>query len=106
MTKPKHYQRAGVAFIERRHGRAIIGDELGLGKSLEALLWLNRNPELRPAIIVCPASLKWNWDKEARKHFGWCAEILEGRNVPKRPWKKVPPLIVLNYDILLAWLPT
>lgn len=61
------FQNKGVAFIERRKGRAIIGDEPGLGKTAQALAYLQLHPELRPAFIICPASLKFNWAKEVFK---------------------------------------
>ena len=94
------YQIQGVRYIESRHGRALCGDEQGLGKTVEALVWLHRHPEARPAIIACPASLKLNWEKETRK---WLPNepvyVLSGR------WSKtkhVPTdgIIIINYDIL------
>lgn len=78
------YQNKGVAFIERRKGRAIIGDEPGLGKTAQALAYLQLHPELRPAYIICPATLKYNWAKEV---FIWMSRseenqlyILSGKN--------------------------
>ena len=61
------FQNIGVAFLEHRKGRAIIGDEPGLGKTAQALAYLQLHPELRPAFIICPASLKYNWAKEVFK---------------------------------------
>ncbi|CAF1506271.1 unnamed protein product [Rotaria magnacalcarata] len=77
------HQREGVKFlydsvtgsqIENYNG-CIMADEMGLGKTLQCitLLWtlLQQGPDCKPtiqkAIIVCPASLVKNWDKEVYK---------------------------------------
>lgn len=91
------YQQDGVAFLSRRSGNAILGDEMGLGKSVQVASWLKANPEMRPAIIVCPASLKINWQREIKKWAGENAEILSGM-APMRLNRK--GVYIINYDIL------
>ncbi len=107
MTKLYPYQKRGVLRIERFGGRVLLSDAMGLGKTIQALTWLKRFRKRRktlPAIVVCPASLKWNWEIETLKHIGVQADILEGVNPPKR-FRPQSKLIILNYDILKAWLP-
>lgn len=95
------FQQRGVDFIESRKGRALIADEMGLGKTVQALAWLQLHPELRPAIIVVPASLKLNWEKEAVKWmYDPKVQILAGTNPIERITGK---LVIINYDILHAW---
>ncbi len=61
----KNYQKSGVRFmVEKR--RAYNGDEMGLGKSLQALAAIELSGTF-PAVIVCPPKLKQNWLKECRK---------------------------------------
>lgn len=97
------YQEEGVRFIESRKGNALIADEMGLGKTAQALAWLQLHPEKRPVIVIVPASLKLNWEKEARM---WMAapvvQVLSGTkpNVPL-----IGEIIIINYDILSGWLP-
>ena len=91
------FQKQGVSFIEAKNGRALIGDEMGLGKTIQALAWLQLHPELRPALIVCPASLKLNWEREAEL---WMedpqVEVISG----KKPYILTGQIIIMNYDIL------
>jgi len=77
---------------------------MGLGKTLEALKWLRQNPKLKPAVVVCPASLKWVWETEASMHLGMRSEILNGQKPPKRGFIGKHPLIIINYEILQYWL--
>ncbi len=104
MTRPLPFQKEDAAAIERFDGRCLIASEMGTGKSLISLLWGNRNPELRPIVIVCPASLKWNWQREASIHFGLLAEVLSGMK-PNPGSINVSSIYIINYDILGPWIP-
>jgi|GEM_PF-461946 len=93
------YQKKGVAFIEAKDGRALVGDEMGLGKTAQSLAWLQLHPEKRPAVIVVPASLKLNWDRECSM---WMdnpkVQILSGKKGGSVPL--VGEVIIINYDVL------
>lgn len=60
------FQSRGVSFIESRKGRIVLGDDPGLGKTIQALAWLKKSKAF-PAIIVVPANVKINWERETRK---------------------------------------
>ena len=94
------FQRAGVAFIEDTGGKCMIADEMGLGKSWQALTWLKKHPELRPAVIVCPASMKSAWKNFVKEVIGVDNVILSGTN-PKNG--SIGDITIVNYDILDAW---
>jgi len=69
------------------------------------LYWGYRTKKARPIIVVCPASVKWNWEREAAHHLGMLSRVLEGRRPPKRGFGLAPPpLLIINYDILIGWL--
>lgn len=57
------YQAEGIAFA-LKHRNVMIADEMGLGKTVQAIGYINANPEIRHALIVCPLSLKMNWFRE------------------------------------------
>lgn len=104
-TKLRSFQKEGVQQIKRFHGRAILGDEQGLGKTLQALLWIKRTPRHRPVVIVTPSTAKYVWQSEAHQHFeGMNIRVLEGRR-PKRCMTVPGKIVVINYDILKSWLP-
>lgn len=59
------YQAADLALAT---GRLLLVDELGLGKSMSALLVL-REPEALPALVVCLTHLPAQWAGEVRETF-------------------------------------
>ncbi|CAL5030542.1 unnamed protein product [Urochloa decumbens] len=73
----KPYQLVGVNFLLLLHrksiGGAILADEMGLGKTVQAVTYLTLLRHLYndpgPHLIVCPASVLENWERELRK---WC----------------------------------
>ena len=94
------FQRAGVRYaLERR--RTFIADEQGLGKTVQALATIEAD-EAFPTVVVCPASMKLVWEREA-KH--WLPRrkvaVLGGRT--NETWTEetaAAEIVVLNYDIL------
>jgi SWI/SNF-related matrix-associated actin-dependent regulator 1 of chromatin subfamily A len=97
------YQGGGVSFLESRNGRALIADEQGLGKTIQALAYLELHPEIRPALIVCPKSVKLNWEREANK---WMSNPKVQVIVTSRDkLLKSKEIFIVNYDILNACLP-
>lgn len=93
------FQRKGTEFISHAGGRVLIADDMGLGKSVQALAWLNNNPQALPAIIVCPASLKLNWGREIDKWTKGASYFICSGTKPDYIPKGFDYYIV-NYDIL------
>lgn len=100
--KPYPFQLAGIEFAIE-HKRVLIGDQMGLGKTIQAIGTI-AHMQLYPAIIVCPAILKLNWQREI---LAWVlrneeknVHIISGRSnypLPDAGW------YIINYDILPAW---
>ncbi|CAM6084937.1 unnamed protein product [Calypogeia fissa] len=73
----KPYQLVGVNFMmllsRKKVGGAILADEMGLGKTVQAVAFLallkHLDNDPGPHMIVCPASLLENWQRELQK---WC----------------------------------
>ena len=119
------YQREGVEFLRllASDGGALLGDDVGLGKSAQALFAMKAliedgSPPL--VVVVCPAVVKAVWAAEAKK---WLPDYFEAVFVCQgtkgnRPAaqnefiashianKNSPTgaaLWILNYDIAHAW---
>src|SRR5690606_21287454 len=68
------YQRAGVDFVAwaaKTFGGAVLADDMGLGKTLQVLaavtaLRKGKGNKL-PSLVVCPASVAHNWQREAAR---------------------------------------
>ena len=95
------YQKAGVNFLLETNGRAIVGDDMGLGKTIQAIAYLQAESTLRPALVVCPATVKLNWKNEVEKWLtaGNRVRVLEGRKGEKLEEGEAD-IYVINYDIL------
>ena len=89
------FQVDGVSFLNMNK-KCLLADEMGLGKTPTTICSL---PDNMPIIVVCPASLKFNWKKEFSK---WRPEIktivIDGKNNFVFP--KSGEAVIINYDIL------
>jgi SNF2 family DNA or RNA helicase len=96
----RHFQEDFVRFAEIHNGCVLNADEMGCGKTVEALAWVQLRKELRPVLIICPASLKINWYREALKWMtGINPEILSSQT----PYKITGDIVIINYDIVHHW---
>lgn len=96
---PYPYQVTGVQRLEKFNGRSLLADEMRLGKTIQALLYLYNHPEIRPAIIIVPATLKIQWSQECSKWIpGEKNIILDGRG--GMPVNSKDNIIVINYDVV------
>ena len=66
------FQHAGVAFGIRRHGRFLLGDEMGVGKTIQALAVSAIYADEWPLLIICPKSLKLTWRDEIKRWIPEC----------------------------------
>ncbi len=91
------FQWAGVRYVLDAR-RAFLADEQGLGKTVEALAAIEADGAF-PAIVVCPASMKLGWQREAGRWLPHrSVAVVEGRAA-------VPPsgeITILNYEIVAA----
>src|SRR5918997_58905 len=91
------FQRAGVAYVLRAR-RTFLADEQGLGKTVQALAALEEDGAY-PALVVCPASLKLNWEREAQHWLPHRSVAVVSGTGTVAP---AADITVVNYDILHA----
>ncbi|MEH2546215.1 superfamily II DNA or RNA helicase [Bradyrhizobium sp. AZCC 2262] len=66
------YQAEGALFAVRA-GRALIGDDMGLGKTIQAIAAteiLARHFGVSKVLVICPTSLKYQWQSEIARFSG------------------------------------
>ncbi len=75
-----NYQKKGVEFAVYKEG-AIIADDMGLGKTIQAIATAVFKKELfgfTKCLIICPASLKFQWKKEIENFSSESAVVIQG----------------------------
>ncbi len=66
------YQAEGALFAART-GRVLIGDDMGLGKTIQAIAAaeiLAKHFGVAKILVICPASLKYQWQSEILRFTG------------------------------------
>lgn len=70
------YQRVGVQFLQLTK-RALLADDMGLGKTVQALKACEVRGDER-VLVVCPNSLKANWEEEVSKWTEYAPTVVRG----------------------------
>ena len=121
----RSYQREGLAwlqFLREQNLAGILADDMGLGKTAQALAHLLLEKESgrldRPALIVLPTSLIFNWKNEAAR-FAPALSVLSLHGVERKGrfgeipqhdvvlttypllWRDAPELMQHRYHLLI-----
>lgn len=99
--KLRPYQEDGVTWMKGLYEQkwsGILADEMGLGKTVQLLAFIARSQALLPTLIVAPAALLKNWEREINQ---FCKEltvhIVQGTNtIPKTTFN----IIITSYTTL------
>ena len=99
LKKPLYnYQNIGVEFMVESGGRAINADEMGTGKTAQAIAYIKHQGFTRN-LVVCPASVKFSWENEVKKWTNLRSIVIDS----KTDMTNIDPNInvwIINYDIL------
>src|SRR6266851_2768376 len=113
------YQAEGALFAVQV-GRALIGDDMGLGKTIQAIAAteiLARHFGVSRVLVICPTSLKYQWQSEITRFSGRrgdnAARVINGGRAQRQKdyalddfckitnYEKLKP----DLDLIAAWAP-
>lgn len=109
------YQAEGALFAVRA-GRALIGDEMGLGKTIQAIAAaeiLARHFGVSRVLVICPTSLKYQWQSEIARFAGRESRVLSGGRTQRQKEFALDDFCkITNYeklksdlDLIAEWAP-
>src|SRR5690606_17223293 len=78
-----HQERTAVKALGAMRGRAILADEVGLGKTIEAGLIMKElvvRGLARKILVICPATLREQWRDELREKFDEDFDVVVSSN--------------------------
>jgi SNF2 family DNA or RNA helicase len=90
---------AAAAVLRRMRGRAILADEVGLGKTIEACLILAELRLRRVArriLILVPPGLVQQWREELERKFALPSEVLTATGIPDHAPGGDPPVLIAS----------
>jgi superfamily II DNA or RNA helicase len=109
------YQAEGALFAVAA-GRALIADDMGLGKTVQAIAAAEifaRHFGVRRVLVICPTSLKHQWQREIARFAGRRAQVIDGGRQARRALFEADEFCrITNYeklrpdlDLIQAWSP-
>jgi SWI/SNF-related matrix-associated actin-dependent regulator 1 of chromatin subfamily A len=90
---PMEHQKVAIEKL-LANNKYILADDMGLGKTTSAII-ASLESGAKKVLIICPASLKINWQREIDNYTDKKVLIVEGRK-----WGSTFDFYIINYDII------
>lgn len=95
------YQEEGMLHLAFQ-GRALLADEMGLGKTIQAIAaceLLRRLEGIQRVLVICPASLKGEWEEQIAKFTALPTQMVNGNRSDRLATYLKPSFFyLLNYE--------
>ena len=90
---PLEHQRIAIESLAGSK-RYILADDMGLGKTTSTII-AALETDAKKILIICPATLKINWQREIENYSDRPVYICEGKN-----FSTEHDFVIINYDII------
>lgn len=97
------YQVEGAAFLASK-ARGCLFDDMGVGKTAQAIAALDRTNAMK-VLIICPAAVREVWVGEFRKFGRLPRRVLKGRDIQDlNLWlRNKAHVLIVSYEIAASW---
>jgi len=90
---PLDHQKTAIEEL-LKNKKYILADDMGLGKTTSTII-ASLETEAKKILIICPASLKINWQREYQLYSDKTSYVCEGKN-----YSEDADIVIMNYDII------
>ena len=94
------FQFDGVKFGVEHHCRFLLADEMGVGKTIQAISLCYLYREDWPVLIVCPGSMKYLWKGEIQTWLGFKDYRINILNSSKQKISEEAYFYIISYDLV------
>lgn len=101
---PFDYQKIGIKFASLVSGGMLLGDQMGLGKTIQSIgmgMYLRHQGRCRKVLLVTLASLKFNIPEDIKKFTKESYVVVDGDAEEREvQWNKEAFFYVTNYEVM------
>jgi SNF2 family DNA or RNA helicase len=108
VIKGRHFPFQSIgSYFAYKGGDVLICDMVGLGKTIQSITAMEKHfidKSINFCIVICPSTLKRNWEEEIGKFTDRKLQIISGdRGKRKKQYKSAykNDFLVVNYDLLI-----
>jgi SNF2 family DNA or RNA helicase len=96
--KPYPYQQDGIDWLVKTR-RALLCDEMGLGKSMQAILAC-KELDAQSVLVVCLNTMKWAWASELQKWWPEATyQVVHGTYAKRdQAWRRDARVYIVNFE--------